>query len=416
MIVRALPNVTTAVPQCYLEMVDDNGEKSSSPTFSFGPSGADSGVGDSDGKASADTADQADSANDTPAAPATSSIASSSPDAAVQSSSSSSTPVSPQDASAQSSSPAPSPTASMSNANLQTTTSQTPSSLAETRMPAPTAAYAVPLSLVLSVLLAAGGLSLHQRRKLRAERQLEHDALKTRATLSRHSTLSFAGFMALGRGPSTHSRATSVSMMRAWRRDVSRFGHDHDQSGSTLTPADDDTYVAKTDDARSVLSTSSRGSAPSKRAPRPQTREPFYTGNDNNGHSSSRNHGSMVPAGLFRAGLSPRVPHPHDEDNWDKPKHPTKRPPSAGEGEGEGDVNASVNDEVMSRYFEFSPIPLSPPAPRAHGRDPSPVSVPERLHVRRYADSANAEYDRSLPPRVPEKDLYDVVARRLTRK
>ena len=90
--------------------------------------------------------------------------------------------------------------------------------------------------------------------------------------------------------------------------------------------------------------------------------------------------------------------------------------PFCGEGDGEGDVNASVNDEVMSRYFEFSPIPLSPPAYPAHGRDPSPVSVPERLHVRRYADSANAEYDRSLPPRVPEKDLYDVVARRLTRK
>ncbi|RPD81543.1 hypothetical protein L226DRAFT_1005 [Lentinus tigrinus ALCF2SS1-7] len=391
----ALPNVTSTVAGCYLEMVDDNDKKSSSPTFSFGPSDAD---GDDQSAANADQADSTDTAADSPASSLAPSPSSASPaKASVPSSSSPS-----------------SATASISNANLQSTSSQTPASLNETRMPAPTAAYAVPLSLVLSVLLAAGGLSLHHRRKLRAERKLEEEALKTRATLSRHSTLSFGGFMALGRGPpphhgggGTHSRTTSVNMMRAWRRDVSQYDHDRDAS-RTHTLADDDAHSVL---SRSSLgSRSSRSSLPKRREPRPQTREPFYTSASSR-PAQRRRPTVTVPAVLFRAGLSPRVPHPDDED--EKPL------PSASAGgkhvleDDDDDVNASVNDGVMSRYFEFSPIPLSPLAPRA---DTSHVSIPERLHVRRYAE--NAEYDKALPPspRVAGRDLYDAVARRLTRK
>ncbi|KAI0719092.1 hypothetical protein C8T65DRAFT_569636 [Cerioporus squamosus] len=394
----ALPNVTS-VSHCYLQMVDDNGDKSSSPTFSFGSSGADDQTAAVTDEAGSDDADAESSPNSSPAPLASPA----SPASSTLYASPESSPASPSSIlSTRSSSAASSPTTSLSNANLQSTSSQTPS-LNETRMPAPTAAYAVPLSLVLSVLLAAGGLSLHQRRKLRAERKLEHEALKTRATLSRHSTLSFAGFMALGRGPSpaASSRSTSVNLMRAWRRDVSRYNHDHSHDPSVL-PDDDHTYVAKSSDARSVLSISSRGSLP-KREPRPQTREPFHT-------SSSQVRRTTVPAGLFRMGVSPMAPHRDDnDDDWGKLKRVDKRPHDVDD----GTVNASVNDEVMSRYFEFSPIPLSPPAPREVSR----VSVPERLHVRRYAENA-LQYDKALPPSpgVAEKDLYDVVARKLSRE
>ena len=352
-----------------------------------------------------------------------------------------------------------------------------PLDAAESRVPAPTAAYAVPLSLVASVILAAGGVSFCQRRKLRAERAQEHALLaaaRHEPPLSRRSTLSWAGFVALGRGPAptspipdprahthmrererrgaqlTASRSTSVSTMRAWRRDVSRY-HGAGRAGKARPLTDDDgedTYV----DNRSVSSASHR--AP---APRRTTREPFdILASDPDEappyHRSvrARAHApSRVAAGVFRA-MSPAPDRErdreragaggrqyslddayHEDEEWARMKRKAR---AEGRAVGEGadrdeHLNAAVTDAVVSRYLDLSPVPLSPapPASRAAAPPPWDVSVvarPERLHVRRCAEPGGVGRERGargdsdvpppLPPKDYERDLYDAVARRLS--
>lgn len=362
------------------------------------------------------------------------------------------------------SSPASAPASSSSSAPTQVLPS-----VDESRIPAPTAAYAVPLSLVLSVLLAAGGLSIRQRRKLRAEREKEQEALKSRQTLSRHSTLSFSGFKALGSGlpqgqdaegertiePQAQSRSTSVSLMREWQRNVSRYQrhHVHDRHHIHSVAADDnddDTYVARTDDGRgSVVSAASARSSSSKhfaqqnREPRHITREPFHHAGSTGGSTRPRHVTTTVPASVFRAAASPILP-PHRREELERSHGHGRRgyqlrdecygPPKEAEysvtyheddwetmAKGNGDderrygkeqLNASVSDAVISQYCEFSPIPLSPAPP---SREAFSVAAPERLHVRRYAE--NADYDKALgpSPRLVGSDLYETVASKLTR-
>ncbi|KAI0638947.1 hypothetical protein C8Q77DRAFT_1151972 [Trametes polyzona] len=429
----ALPNVSS-VAQCYLEMVDDFGDKMASPTFSFGASADDRSASETSNATTSNTAEA-------------------------------------------------SPTSSPSSAAVQTpNTPQTLPSLDESRMPVPTAAYAVPLSLVVSVILAAGGLTVHQRRKLQTERKQEQASLKSRGVLSRHSTLSFAGFVSLGSRPSGsskhpaslhreahgqgqarseggQSRSTSVSMMRAWRRDVS---HQHERRPDCASRASETTLAWRTDDGGSV---GGYTAFPAHREPRRPTREPFHhASRDHRGdaHSQGRTRRGTVPAGAFRAGASPVFPstdswhgeretsgryahtsrrdeylygphkarkhtytdeEEHEEEDWGRLKRKGRtlvdpgvvQPAARRSGSGEAYLNASVNDSVMDRYFDMSPVPLSPAdeVPSI----PMSLSRPERLHVRRYADADGQEQMLTPPraPRDPERDLYDAVARRISR-
>ncbi|KAI0762551.1 hypothetical protein C8Q74DRAFT_161759 [Fomes fomentarius] len=424
----ALPNITS-VQHCYLEMVDDFGHKMASPTFAFRPSLTKD--------VTADVADEGDP-------------------------------------NADSSSPASSPASSSSSAPTQVLPS-----IDESRIPAPTAAYAVPLSLVLSVLLAAGGLSIRQRRKLRAEREKEQEALKNRQTLSRHSTLSFSGFKALGVGlpqgqdaegertneTQAQSRSTSVSLMREWQRDVSRYQRRHVHDGHHSVAADDnddDTYVARTDDGRGSVVTSASSTARSSsskrfaqhnREPRHITREPFHYAGSTSGRTRPRHVTTTIPASVFRAAASPILP-PHRREELERshghgrrgyqlrdefygpPKeaaYSVARDSDAGSGYyyheddwetmpkgnddnerryGKDHLNASVSDAVISQYYDFSPIPLSPAPP---SREAFSVTAPERLHVRRYAE--NTDYEKALgpSPRLVGRDLYETVASKLSR-
>ncbi|KAI0757440.1 hypothetical protein C8Q80DRAFT_1282638 [Daedaleopsis nitida] len=465
MIHMSLPKAPS-VAHCHLEMVDDFGDKMPSPPFTFGPAVV--------------------------SATSPSSIIPTDPSqpSSVQSTDA------PPDAS-------PSPSPSPASASAPTASSDRPQTtplLDETRMPAPTAAYAVPLALVLSVLLAAGGLVVRQRRKLRAERLQDKVALKSRQALSRHSTLSYAGFVALGSGRAplgsrtgssagsaagsgpgaglglglgagagaeVPSRSTSVSLMRAWRRDLSRYERrGRDQPPGRADPfADDETFVARTDDGRSVVSASSSATDPKRRhghghkerererevqrpyepepppPPQPQarrtTREPFPAGFDGDstrhgdGDRARRTgHGRAFPAGGFLAAASPithaplYAPDDHghghgrrgyqlrdgyparrDFEHEGEPSQVQVRRSTRSEAPREDDRNCagastSVTDDIMSRYCDFSPIPLSPAPPSREGF--AAVVRPERLYVRRYAEGR--EFEPSA--REVDRDLY----------
>ncbi|KAI0358920.1 hypothetical protein OH77DRAFT_1119180 [Trametes cingulata] len=409
----SLPN-TTSTSQCYLEMIDNFGDTMASPTFSFG--------------ASANDADTASTASDT-------------------SSTTNST----------STTRALNPSGTVATVMQTPNAPQTLPSLDDSHAPVPTAAYAVPLSLVASVILAAGGLSVHQRRKLKSERQQEQESLKTRgAALSRHSTLSYGGFVSLGSRPrsmakqhSNESRSTSVSMMRAWRRDVSR----HERRPGPGSRPSETTLAYRTDDARSLSSegnTVTGFTSLPRREPRRHTREPFYSTRAGAGRTT-------IPASAFRAGVSPVFPstdslcgdydspsrhadhlrhhtptpqkthrylkddYDDDDEDWGRLKRkgltlvdPGVVDPSRRVEGRDAYLNASVNDSVVERYFNASPIPPSPACPPQ--LSPSPVSRPERLHVRRYAETDDAG-EKALPPapRDAERQLYDAVARRISR-
>ncbi|TBU26355.1 hypothetical protein BD311DRAFT_849635 [Dichomitus squalens] len=418
-----LPNVTTT-SQCYLEMKDDFGETSASPAFSYQREFRVLHLTPMSHPVSVLLASVDDDTDPTDVHAME----------AQPSAEDASTPT-----------PAPSsPPSSPSSVPQPSTSSQQAPSLEESRIPTPTAAYAVPLSFVGSVLLCAGGLAFQQRRRLRAERRAEHDALQARQTLSRQPTLDLVGlgFTNLGRGPAPGRspaasaslqrqdsvRSTSVSRMRAWRREVSQ----HHLHRPHSHHADDETYVARSDDGRSVASSRSghAGAYLHRPAqPRRPTREPFYVG-----RSQARR--TTVPAGLYRE--SPiGLPHPRDggresryatygrrryiaeeEEDWGRLKRrDDRRRPLASEDvdriKVESYHNANINDDVFSHYLDLSPIPLSPAqTSRSPPRDPSSVSRPERLHVRRYAQDATHN---SARPRVEERDLYTVVARKISR-
>ncbi|KAI0651415.1 hypothetical protein C8Q79DRAFT_996867 [Trametes meyenii] len=420
----SLPNVTSSA-HCYLLMVDNFGAKMSSPTFSFGDT---------------PTADEASPTNDPPTPSASTSASTSDPSAT-------STP----------------PSAVNAIGTQNPATPQPPAVLDESHMPVPTAAYAVPLSLVASVILAAGGLSVHQRRKLRSERLREQETLRRRGALSRHSTLSLGGFLKLGArtGSSSASekekereegegegafwrrkgarvaRATSVSMMRAWRRDVERHERRGDADsfrGCGYGPEDGFTSI------------------PLRSEPRRPTREPYHA-------SHSRARRTTVPASLFRA-VEPAFPSAegdgwggadsgaahgggggggdrrrtcayspseayrskegerHDDgeelEDWGVLKRkgrtlvdpgvvdPSPRRRGGGGGGRDAYLNASVNDSVVERYLQTSPVP-PPPSPPSVSVS---VSRPDRLLVRRYAEADREEKRLPPPPREADRELY----------
>ncbi|KAI0961004.1 hypothetical protein AcW1_000209 [Taiwanofungus camphoratus] len=237
--------------------------------------------------------------------------------------------------------------------------------LDESRMPSPTAAYAVPLSLVISVLLAAGGLCMHHQRKLKDERQQDEKAL-SQPSLSRQPSMDFTTLF----DASIRSRSSTPASSRASSYRGSRDSHDRWDDSSWKS---DRTFAYK--------------GPPSLRRERRVTREPFYT------DSGRRRQPARVPASVFRAAMSPVPP---TQSKFSRSNSSGK----AKESDEDEDYNASVEDSVVSRYFHPSPIPPSP-------------APPERLHVRKCADP---DFDKPLPmnPGVEDRALYDEVARRLS--
>ncbi|KAI1789196.1 hypothetical protein LXA43DRAFT_1096614 [Ganoderma leucocontextum] len=431
-----LPNVT--IPsQCYLEMKDDSGKTSSSPAFSYLPSV----------EADAEPADLEGEAMAVPEPPSANPSASSSAQPGPIQSSTSSSPA----FGAQPSAP-----------------SQSVLSLEDSRVPTPTAAYAVPLSLVSTILVAAGGLAIHQRRKLRAERLREREALEARQSqaIPRPSALDPVGlglgFVTLGRGPAPAARSVaslrelgdghasirsasgSMSRTRAWRRDVSR----HEAQSHPHPPppdADEETYVARSDDGRSIVSSrASRAYLPKSGEPRRPSRAPFYA---STGASRRQPRHTTVPASMFRespiglpyprdgAGGDGEHLHYHHHDHASREnKYATygrrryieeeeeeygrlkRRDSLRGAHRAHGPASedyqdATANDGVMARDIDLSPIPLSPAQPL---REPGLVSRPERLHDGRYAQGA-FDFDKAPRPGGADRNIYDVVARKVSR-
>ncbi|KAM5534360.1 hypothetical protein V8D89_011953 [Ganoderma adspersum] len=423
-----LPDVAMS-SQCYLEMKDDSGKTSSSPAFSYLPSveaSTDPAGLDAEAMAVPDPSSSAAPAQPSPLQSATSSASAAQPPAA----------------------------------------SQSPLSLEDSRIPTPTAAYAVPLSLVSTILVAASGLAIHQRRKLRAERLREQEALKARSSgghpaldpvglgvglglvfvAPAPATRSVAGSLRdrLGHGhrhapASTLSASASMSTMRAWRRDVSR----HEPGSHPHVPAlpdDEDTYVVWSDDGHGASASAASGKAYLLKAgePRRPSKAPFYA---STGASRGQPRRTTVPASMFRE--SPiGLPYPRDGDGGGEHIHHhhasrenkyatygrrryieeeeeehgrLKRRGSLGRvHRALGHTSADYHQEdttkldgVMPRDADLFPIPLSPAQPH---REPGLVSRQERLH-----NGPAFTFDGAPRPGGTDRNLYDVVARKVSR-
>jgi hypothetical protein len=228
-----------------------------------------------------------------------------------------------------------------------------PRSLIQTQSPSATVAYAVPLSLAGVIVLFASVVCVHQRSKLLHERALAEEEFKSFQTM-------FRG----GRWRSFTLWSTKPA---------------HSVPECPTTPPD----LEKEAEAEDIFTRpyiphlSPRGSRP-----RRTTKEPFHTATT--GHS-------MVPAGCFRSGLSPRI-------SYSPLQSPSvSRIYSSQEADDSCKLNATVNDSVISNYLQPSPTLLT-----WHTEPPAPM---QQAYIRRQ-----------IPPITVGRDmqnLYDEVARRL---
>ena len=460
-----LPNVTIS-SRCYLEMKDDSGKASASPPFSYLREYPDT-VPTVSARLTPPATQASVRASTNPTGLDAEAMAVPDPSPAAFSALPSAQPTPPQSSTAQLSAP-----------------SQAALSLEDSRIPTPVAAYAVPLSLVSTILVAACGLAIHQRRKLRTERLREQESLKARRMQTLpgsggHSAFDPVGLglsvLTLGHGPaptarsaslrsqgqgqgpgpaSVRSASASMSRMRAWRRDVSRHEpgpHSLPRAPPPPDDADEKTYVARSDDGRSVVSNSRAGLSLKSGGPRRPNKAPFYA---STGASRSQPRRTTVPASMFRE--SPiGVPYPRDgigEEHLHHHHHhhlnreskyatygrrryveeeeeehgrlqrrdrdrdgSLRRAHRAHDRASEDYQDAATNlDDVMARDIELFSIPLSPAQPR---RELVSVSRPERPHDGRYTQDA-LDFDRvTVPPR-PEgasRNIYDIVARKVSR-
>ncbi|KAF7799801.1 hypothetical protein EIP86_011043 [Pleurotus ostreatoroseus] len=248
-----------------------------------------------------------------------------------------------------------------------------PLTMEQTRMPAPTAAYAVPLALAGAVILFASALGIHQHRALVRERAAEKERLARTAGPTR------AGFM--------QSRASSVHSLDMKEKDVNadaELGY-----GTGMAPKDDNytrIYVPQLSGERRERLLALRHA---HAQPRETTREPYTP-------TPVR---STVPAGLFKASHSPRVPHatpthaPRAGSGRIPPDSRTQAQEDAADKAGEDDDAY----DAISHYLQPSPVP------------PTPIT-PQPAHTRRSASLTPAV---PRPPPETPGDLYEEVARRL---
>ncbi|KAH9927446.1 uncharacterized protein BXZ73DRAFT_90722 [Epithele typhae] len=384
-----LPNTNTTPSQCFIEMVDDFGDKAMSPVFSFGhPASEPASSSSSPKKPGASNSHDEDSAD----SPRTSPSPTSSPHT--------------------SSSPLPPPL---------------PPDPSESKAPAPVAAYAVPLSLVGAVIIAAAGTYLYRRRQSAREQAQAQQA--ARIPPSRQSSLSFAGFLALGRGPTASSSSSprsdsppgrrppgssrsSATRVDAAHANVSR----HAKRGFGLSAGESDyrradrhadadgagprrSYRELRDDDSTTCRPGVSFASPPPHHPRRPTREPFFGDEDEDGRRRRGPYDRPPP----RAAPVDRRPPTPSEGLEPSRSVSVARDRERGRA-GPLQASASVTDAVMGSYFDgLSPVPLSPASAPAR-RAAWDVARPEQLYVRR---GAAAE-----PPK--EAGLYEAVARRLS--
>lgn len=244
-----------------------------------------------------------------------------------------------------------------SSRNVSKTSPRALSNMPQARSPASTAAYAVPLSLAGAIILVASVLCVHQRRKLLHERAVNHEESKTFQTL-------FNG----GRWRSFSTRIINT-VHRAARPTMDRVPEEE-----------------KTRDAEDYFTRAYVPHLPKGTRARAATKEPFHV---------SPTGRSTVPAAYFRAALSPRVPHSAcPSPGVDRDCR------SQALGTRAGEMNALVNDGVVSRYLQPSPIPRS--------ASQAPARIPQ-AHVRQQAcapATVGGDADEL-------EKLYEEVARRL---
>lgn len=448
---RVLPNVTIS-SRCYLEMKDDSGKAFASPAFSYLREYSDA-LPAVPARLTLPVTQGSVEANVDPPGLDAEAMAVPDPSPAVASALLSAR-----------------PNPLQSSAAPSSATSQAALSLEDSRIPTPVAAYAVPLSLVSTILVAASGLAIRQCRKLRAERLREQESLEARRIRTLpgsggHSAFDPVGLglsvLTLGNGPALPSRSVagalrsqrqgpgqgpgsarsasaSMSRMRAWRRGVSP--HESGSHPHGLPPpddADEKTYVARSDDGHSTIS--SKACPPKSSQPRHPSRVPFYA---STGASRSQPRRTTVPASMFRE--SPiGVPYPHDGIGDEGLHHHSSRESKYAtygrrryieeeeeehgqlqwRDRGRGAHSRASEDyqdatthlgDVMARDVDLFPIPLSPAQPL---REQASISHQERTYDGRYIQGAPDFGKAPVPTRFEGANgsIYDVVAKKVSR-
>ncbi|KZT09081.1 uncharacterized protein LAESUDRAFT_811141 [Laetiporus sulphureus 93-53] len=327
------------------------------------------------------------------------------------------------------SSPTSYPNLSQNTSSSSTDPLTDPNSALSTR-PAPTAAYAVPLALVLTVLLAAGALCVRERRRLRVERGREREALSRRPTMEDAHAGEFGSLrsgrwgLGVGMGDAGSSRAsTPTAAAPASVAGSFRSGYAH--ARSSLEGKDTD------NDAASLYSVAS---VRRQQGVRRSTRSSNPFGRRGRGRVSARE---------FRSAVSPVPPvlGRMESEGWGWGW-------KAKEVEGK-EENAGVEEDVLERYAGPSPVPpflsslarggrrhdaeLLSPHSNEHQHNseylsphldldalspvpltPSPAR-PERLHVRRCAEVYQEACEEKPLPRRPgaARAVYEEVARKV---
>lgn len=239
-------------------------------------------------------------------------------------------------------------------------------------LPAPTAAFAVPLSFVGAILLGSFFMCMHHRRKLKQERLT--DAQKLSSTkekiylTSPHKPAHPATVIYLASSPSTPGSERSSYFAKSANDDI-------------YTPV----YTRREGEARQHTRQpfhipTTVVTAPSLHSKHSYSYDP---GDRGSRYTAPNTRSTKVPASMFKGAYkSPRMP------------------PGLGHAEEEDEENASVNDSVINTYLTSSPIPpcLSPGMP-AH---------PGKLHIRNDA-SSTYNFDKPLPSPYSEKEAYSVV-------
>ncbi|EPQ61150.1 hypothetical protein GLOTRDRAFT_135689 [Gloeophyllum trabeum ATCC 11539] len=354
----AVPNVTS-LSGYYLLMMDDFGNKMSSPSFSLSPTSPSS--------------------------------SSSAPSSTI-----SSLPVSSSKSSHTEALDSPSATSDV--------VSNSYPDLAAAHAPPPVAAFAIPLSIVGAIIVAAVVLGILHWRKLKQERLRDAENLKSisdRDYMSRRSSLL-----------SSTSRKSDEKMDRWGPGYMGSFAREEQYPSTTYaepvqpmrgpSPAHWDpcppqyTWSARREPERRYITRQA--------FPEDHYTAPSYSHSLRGSFPPSRS----VPASTFR---SPRVgPGPSVLHHMPRPPDPPQQ---------DCHRNAAVNHSVISNYLQPSPIPCSlwpssPPSgsPSAYDRGamhfvPDPVPEPEKLFVRRSAPGVEVEHP------MAHGDVYDRVTRSL---
>jgi len=276
-------------------------------------------------------------------------------------------------------------------------------------MPAPTAAYAVPLSLVSAVLLVAGGLGLYQRRKLREERGEEKERIggrerkKTRErgfdTSSgdydgdRDCFTRFPGMRRMrtrmGQGWGSESICSTSGTGMACALNSNSRASTPTTSGAGTYRQRGDEMKEEGEDGASLYSVASVRRQPVVRR---VTRGP-WRGEDASGR---------MTAGVFSVSSVPPVLSRVKSSETDWTVKETYNDPQGCGGEGsqvcrqggeemetererEKVVDASVEDALVEWYFQqslVSPSDRNEQGPLEEGMGAT-VTAPEKLHVRR---------------------------------